>query len=232
MRSRQPPLHQLPDGWAGRPVRFNAGPRHGGSLRRTWCILVPVSAPCVPLLPRGSVPLLLLLFLPWLPLLSRSSLPTGTLRVPYVLLCVSPAPPPRALIPCHAISPLLTSYPLNSDAPVCTLPSAVPAVAVLSPVCATSGSYPCPSLLSSPFCLVSCRTPILPTLSCYCPLSLCFAFLPRRSPHPGRHGLMARGEVYLRPGLWPCSWSGYMMLGTATTRAGYRPGLPLRSRHE
>ena len=64
---------------------------------------------------------------------------------------------------------------------------------MLSPLCATRVFYPCPSLLSLPFSLVSCRTLTLPTLLCCCPLSLCFAFVPRLSSLPGRHGFMARG---------------------------------------
>ena len=46
----------------------------------------------------------------WLHLLSRSSPLTRALHVPLAPLCVSPASPPRALTPCHAISLLITSY--------------------------------------------------------------------------------------------------------------------------
>ena len=127
VRPRWPPLHQLLDGGAGRPVQFNAGHRHGVSLCKTWCILVPALAPCVPLLPRGTVPPLLLPFLPWLPLLSCASLFTRALPVPSTPLCVSSAPPPCALTSCHAIAPLLSSYPLDSDGPVCTIQSAISA---------------------------------------------------------------------------------------------------------
>ena len=153
---------------------------------------MPVLAPCIPPLPGGNVPPLLLLFLPWLPLLSCASLFTRALRVPSAPLYVSPAPPPYALTSCQAIAPLLTSHPLDSDGPVCTNSSAVSAVAVLSPLCATRVFYPCPSLLSLTFFLVSCRTLGLPTLLCLCPLSLWFAFVLRLSPLPGRHAFMAR----------------------------------------
>ena len=51
---------------------------------------------------------------------------------------------------------------------------------MLSLVCATRVFYPCPSLSSLPFSLVA-------------HLSLCFAFVPRLSPHPGRHGFTLRG---------------------------------------
>ena len=153
---------------------------------------MPVLAACIPLLPRGTVPLLLLLFLPQLPLLSCASLFTRALRVPSAPLCVSPALPPCALTSCHAIAPLLTSHPLDSDGPVCTITSAVSAVAVLSPFCGTRLFYPCPSLLPLPFSLVSCRTLTLPNLLCFCRLSLCLAFVPPLSPLPGHHGFMAR----------------------------------------
>ena len=173
---------------------------------------MPLLAPCIPLLSRGTVPPLLLVFLPWLPPLSCASLCPSALRVPFAPLCVSPAPRPCALTSCHAIAPLLISYPLDSDGPVCTIPSAVSAVAVLSPLCSTRVLYPCPSLLSLPFSLVFCCTLTLPTLLCLCSPSLCFTFVPRLSPLPGRHGFMSRGaRVYLRTGLWSCSWTGYMM---------------------
>ena len=141
-----------------------------------------VLAPCIPLLPRGTVPPLHLLFLPWLPFVSCASLFTRRLRVPSAPLRVSPAPPPCALSSCHAIALLLTSYPPDSDGPVCTILSGVSAIAVLLPLCATRVFYPCPSLLSLPFSLLSCRTLTLPTLFCCCPLSLCFAFVPDSLP--------------------------------------------------
>ena len=53
---RRPPLHYFSDGWAGRPVRFNAGNRHGVSLRETKCTFVRLLAPRFPLIPRGPVP--------------------------------------------------------------------------------------------------------------------------------------------------------------------------------
>ena len=34
---RLPPLHQFPDGWAGRPLRLNAGHWHGVTLCAMWC---------------------------------------------------------------------------------------------------------------------------------------------------------------------------------------------------
>ena len=154
---------------------------------------MPVLAPCIPLLPCGTVPPLLLLFILWLPLLSCTPLCTRALRVPSAPLCVSPAAPRFALISCHAIAPLLTSDPLDSDGPVCTILSAVSPVAVLSPLCATRVFYPCQTLLSLPFSLVSCRNLTLHILLCFCPLSLCFVFIPGLSRLPGRHGSMARG---------------------------------------
>ena len=159
-----------------------------GSLQvicETWCILEPVLARCIPLILRRTVPPLLPLFLPWLPFLSTASLFTRALCVPCAPLRVSPAPPPCAPTSCHAIAP--------SDGPVCTISSAVSAVVVLSPLCATRVFCPCRSLLSLPLSLVSCDTLNMPTLLCCCPLSLCFAFVPRLSPLPGRHGFMARG---------------------------------------
>ena len=54
--SRRPPLHQFPDGGAGRPVRLNAGHRNGVFLSETMCTFAPLLAPCFPLLPRGPTP--------------------------------------------------------------------------------------------------------------------------------------------------------------------------------
>ena len=111
IRSCRPPLHQFRDGGAGRALRFNAGHRHGVSLRGTWCTFVPFLAPCVPILPARPCPSGAPAFFPWLPLLSRSSLPTRALRVLPAQPCVTPASPPCALSPCLAISTLLTTYP-------------------------------------------------------------------------------------------------------------------------
>ena len=58
---RRPPLHQFPDGRAGRPVRLNAGLRHGVSLRETLCSFAPLLAPCSP--PPCALPPLRVL--PW-----------------------------------------------------------------------------------------------------------------------------------------------------------------------
>ena len=150
------------------------------------CTFAPLLAPCVPLLSRGSVPLVLLLFVFWLPLLSRSSLLNRALLCPLLLSAFSL---PRRPVPSSPVTPFLPSSPsirCRSDGPVCTFPSAVSAVAVHSPACATRGFYLCPILLSLPFPLVSGRNLTLPTLTCFPPL-------PRLSTHLGRHGFEAKG---------------------------------------
>ena len=169
---------------------------------------MPVLAPCIPLLPRGTVPLLLLLFLPWLPVLSCASLFSRALRVPCAPLCTSPAPPLSAITSCHAIDLFLTSYPLDSDRPVCTIPSAVSAVAVLSPLCAIRVFYPCPSLLSLPFSVVSCCILTLGTLFCFLPLACALPLFPDSLSFRDAMDLWRGGGVYFRTGLWPCSWTG------------------------
>ena len=75
-------------------------------------------------------------------------------------------------------------------------PRSLPLV-VLSPLCATRVFWPCPSLLSLPFSLVSCCTLTLPTLLFFCPLSLGFAFVPRLSSHGEGGGLLAGWIVAL-----------------------------------
>ena len=76
---------------------------------------------------------------------------------------------------------------------MCTFPSALTAFVVHSLVSATRVLYPRPSLLSLPFSLVSCPALTVPSLLCCCPLSLCFAFVPRLSLLPGCHRFMLRG---------------------------------------
>ena len=99
---RRPPLHQFPDGRAGRPVRLNAGHWHGVSLCETRCSFAPLLAPFFPPLPRPAPsvcpslvscqPLLFFFMSPWL----RSPLLPHALRVPAVLLRATPVSPPRA----------------------------------------------------------------------------------------------------------------------------------------
>ena len=60
---RRSPLHQLPDGRVGRPVRLNAGHKHGITLCAMWCTYVPLLAHCVPLSSRGPAPRVRLHFL-------------------------------------------------------------------------------------------------------------------------------------------------------------------------
>ena len=90
VRPRWPPLHQFPDGGAGRPGRLNADHRHGVTLSAMSCTFVPLLATCVPLSPRGPAPRVRLLF-PCLPLLSRSSPLTRALHVFLAYLCATPA---------------------------------------------------------------------------------------------------------------------------------------------
>ena len=99
-------------------------------------------------------------------------------------------------VPSPPVTPFSPSSPpirCHSEGPVCTFPFALTAFALHSPVCATRVVYPCPSPLSLPLSLVSCRTLTLPSLLCCRPLSLCFAFIRRLSPLPERHGFMVRG---------------------------------------
>ena len=79
--------------------------RRGAPLCRCW----PPASPS----PRAALSLGFTCFFTRLPPRSRLSLPTRALRVPPAHLCAIPASPPCALSPCHAISPLLTSYPLS-----------------------------------------------------------------------------------------------------------------------
>ena len=66
--------------------------------------------PCFPPCPRGHAPWLRLL-LPFLPLLSRSSLLTRALRVSPAHFFATPALPPLAPSLCHVFSPLPTTSP-------------------------------------------------------------------------------------------------------------------------
>ena len=54
-RPRRPPLHQFPDGGAGRPVRLNAGHWHGVDLWAMWCSCLPLFARRAPPSARGLV---------------------------------------------------------------------------------------------------------------------------------------------------------------------------------
>ena len=178
--------------------------RCGVPLCRCW-------PPASPPLPCGTVPLVLLLF----SLGCLSCHAHCCSRAPCVCpLLLSAFPLPRRPVPSPPLTPFSPSSPpilCHSDGPVCTFPSAVSAVAMHSPACATCGFYLCPSLLSLPFPLVLGRTLTLPTLMCYCPQPLCYALLPGLSPHPERHGFTARGSVYMRTGLRSCLWMDEMM---------------------
>ena len=206
---RRPPLHQFPDGGAWRPVQFNAGHWLGVSLRDTWCTFVLLLAPSFPLLPRGPVPRIHLLFLFSGCLSCRAH---RCSRAPCVCpLLLSALPLPRRPVPSPPVTPFLPSPPpirCHSEGPVCTFPSTLTAFAVHSPVCATRGFHLCPTLLPLPFPLVSGHTLTLPTLMCYRPPTMCYALLPRFSPLPGRHRFRARGSVNMRTGLRPCLWTG------------------------
>ena len=169
---------------------------------------MPLLAPCFPLLPRGTVPPVPLLFSPGC-LSCRAYRCSGA-------PCVCPPlhsalPLPRRPMPSPPVTPFLPSSPpirCLSEGPVCTFPSAFSAVALHSPACATRGFYLCPILLSLLFPLVSRGTLTLPTLMCYCPQALCYAPLPRLSPHPGRHGFTARRSVYMGTDLRSRLWRG------------------------
>ena len=102
----RPPLHQFPDGGAGRPVWLNAGQRHGVPISAMWCTYLSLFAPCVPPSPRGFA-----CIFPFLPLLSRSLPLARPLRVSPAHLFATAALPPRALSPCHVVSPLPSTSP-------------------------------------------------------------------------------------------------------------------------
>ena len=156
--SRRPPLHQFPDGRAGRPVRPYAGHRHGASLRETLCSFAPSLAPCAPHLPRpascvSARPAVVFL------LCSRFLLLPRALRVTSALLRVTlvplPCTPSLACLPSHSPS---RSRPCLHVCPPC------PFIAV------TRVCHSCALLLP---------LPLAPTLSPGCSLG------PRLSPHPG-----------------------------------------------
>ena len=167
------------------------------------CTFAALFAPRLPLLPRGPTPSAcpsMVFCLPSIFFGCPSCRALGCSRAPCVcplLLSVlslsrRPVPPPTPV-----------SHPIRrlSAAPACTFPTALTACAVLSPVCATRVFYPCPSLMSLPFSLVA-------------HLPLCFSFVSRLSPHPGRHGFTLRGgAVYLQTALWPSSWTGETLAG-------------------
>ena len=207
VRPRQPPLRQLPDGRAGRPVQFNAGLRHGGSLRETWYILAPVLAPCAPLLPRCTVPLLLLLFLPWFPLLSPALLFTRALCVPLVPLCV---PLPRPPVPSPRVTPFLPSSP--------PIPSTLMALSVLFclPSLPWRCFHPCVPPVGPTHALLCCPYPFLRCRVVQSPCPLCCATVPYHCALPSFSDSLPirdamgswRWGAYLRTGLWPCSWTG------------------------
>ena len=93
----RPPLHQFPDGGAGRPVRLNAGHRHGVFLCETLCTFAALLAPCFPLLPRGPTPSVCPSLVPCLTLISFFFLFSGA---PLVALFAAHARP--ACAPCSS----------------------------------------------------------------------------------------------------------------------------------
>ena len=156
-RPRRPPLHQLTDGGAGRPVRINAGLRHGGSLCKMWCILVPVLAPCIPLLPRGTIPSLLLFF----PLGCLSCRAQRCSRAPCVCpLLFSAFPLPPLPVPSPRVRPLLPSSPPTrltlTALSVQFCPPSLPLRCFhpcVPPVCSTHANLLCP--YPFPWCCVA-----------------------------------------------------------------------------
>ena len=191
---RRPPLPQFPDGRPGRPVRLNAGHRHGVSLRD----IVFLCALVGPLFPLPPAPCLLYVSLlcvrlfccccffwcPRVPALRCS-------RAPWVCPLLFSVLPLLAA-PRHLTRP----SPLPFSFSQATLPVRLPSLSeprchlCVPPACSTPAplrrpypfpwGLPHPSVPSVPF-----SHPIL--------VALC--------PVPG-------GGVYLRTGLWPCPRTG------------------------
>ena len=135
----RPPLHQFPDGGAGRPVRLNAGHRHGVFLCETMCTFAPLFAPCFPLLPRGPTPSVCPSLVPCLSFFS-------------FLLFFSGAPL-VALFAAHA-------------RPVC-VPCSSPCYPCLAALCPLPRLFPLPSAVSLRVLPVVLRPPSLPLPRCH-----------------------------------------------------------------
>ena len=212
----QPPLHQFPDGGAGRPVRFNAGHRHGVSLREASCALVPLLAPCVPLSPRGPVPRVLLLFSPVaspVALVAAHARPACAPRPPLRYPCLAALRPSPPVSPSHPYAPPTRCHSEGRGLPppVSTFLSTVSAFAVPSPVFVTRGFHLRAILMSLPFPLEPGCTLTLSTLQCYRPQALCYARNPRLSPLPGRHRFTVRESIGMQTRMEPWKRMGKMM---------------------
>ena len=149
--SRRPPLHQFPDGRAGRPVRLYAGHRHGASLRETMCSLAPSLAPCSPHLPRPATSMCpscvsarpaVVFFSSFFSVLVLLAAPAR----PACALCSSSCyPGPAALRSLSRLSPLPFSFSPS------TLPAPLPSLSVqrchsrVPLVCPTPAPPPRPS---------------------------------------------------------------------------------------
>ena len=97
---RRPPLHQFPEGEAGRPVRLNAGHWYGVSLWAMWCTYLPLFTPCAAPSALGHVPR------------PRRLLP----------LCASQA----ALVAAHARPACVPCSPLLYHSPAALTPPSLP----------------------------------------------------------------------------------------------------------
>ena len=191
--SRWPPPHQFPDGRAGRPVRLNAGHRHGASQLETLCSFVPLLAPCSPHLPRPA------------PSTCPSCVPACSAVVffPFVF-ALSPAPARPACAPCSS--------------PCHPCPAALRRLTRLSPPPSPSRCRPC--LHVCPPCLSRAVTHVCHPRALPLPLPVTPTFFPRVSPSlvlpqsPSLTpswlpcALCGGGGVYLRTGLWPCPRTG------------------------
>ena len=194
VRSRRPPLHQFPDGGAGRPVRLNAGYRHGVYLSETRCTLVPLLAPCVCFLRARPCASGSHAFSPGcLPCRARCCP-----RAPCVSpLLTSALPLPRRPVPPPAVPPShLYSAPTRCHSegrclppPVCTFLSAVIPFAVHSPLFSTRGFHLCPTPVSLPFPLESGCSLTLSTLECYRAQALCYPRDPDSHPYRDAIGI-------------------------------------------
>ena len=137
--SRRPPLHQFPDGRAGRPVWLNAGHRHSLFLRETLCSFVPLLAPCSPHLPRPA------------PSTCPSCVSACTAVVFFFVFALSAAPGRPACAPCSspcypcpaALRPLTRLSPLPFSFSLSTLPVRLPSLSeprchsCVPPACST-----------------------------------------------------------------------------------------------